>query len=102
MRTAWKEAQQRESLSFLFLKVCLFFQSTIQDLFNVDVSETDASRRMAEVLADRERRAIEVETVSLKEEGFDTDCVRSGLLFLRFVVVELQILVQELSFVHKS
>lgn len=26
------------------------FQSTIQDLFNVDVSENDASRRMAEVV----------------------------------------------------
>jgi E1A-binding protein p400 len=36
-----------------------YFQSTIQDLFNIDIAENDASRRMAEVLDrdnERERR----------------------------------------------
>jgi transcription termination factor NusB len=28
----------------------LYFQSTIQDLFNIDIAENDAARRMAEVL----------------------------------------------------
>jgi hypothetical protein len=37
----------------------LYFQSTIQDLFNIDIAENDASRRMAEVLDrdnEKERR----------------------------------------------
>jgi hypothetical protein len=35
----------------------LYLQSTIQDLFNIDIAESDASRRMAEVLdRDNERR----------------------------------------------
>jgi hypothetical protein len=36
-----------------------YFQSTIQDLFNIDIAENDASRRMAEVLDrdnEKERR----------------------------------------------
>jgi hypothetical protein len=39
--------------------VLLCFQSTIQDLFNIDIAENDASRRMAEVLDrdnEKERR----------------------------------------------
>jgi hypothetical protein len=39
------------------LIVISYFQSTIQDLFNIDIAESDASRRMAEVLdRDNERR----------------------------------------------
>lgn len=51
---------------FYFVMVCcwnliamLYFQSTIQDLFNIDIAENDASRRMAEVLdrdIEKERR----------------------------------------------
>jgi hypothetical protein len=36
-----------------------YLQSTIQDLFNIDIAENDASRRMAEVLDrdnEKERR----------------------------------------------
>jgi len=39
------------------LIIVSYFQSTIQDLFNIDIAESDASRRMAEVLdRDNERR----------------------------------------------
>lgn len=34
----------------IYLYFLFFWQSTIQELFNVDVNENDASRRMAEVL----------------------------------------------------
>lgn len=43
---------------FIYFKIYLFFQSTIQDLFNIDQSENDATTRMAEVLdqtRDREK-----------------------------------------------
>ncbi|KAL0272008.1 UNVERIFIED_CONTAM: hypothetical protein PYX00_005146 [Menopon gallinae] len=60
-----KKANQKRLLGDLAIEggnftTAYFKSSTIQDLFNVDVSETDASRRMAEVLGnDKDKKAVE-------------------------------------------
>ncbi|KAK6637968.1 hypothetical protein RUM44_008392 [Polyplax serrata] len=60
-----KKANQKRLLGDLAIEggnftTAYFKSSTIQDLFNVDVSETDANRRMADVLSsDKERRSGE-------------------------------------------
>lgn len=38
------------------------FQTTIQDLFNVDVSENDASTRMAEILEGNAERKVQTQS----------------------------------------
>ena len=57
-------------------------QSTIQDLFDVDVSENDASRRMAEVV-DKEQASRPSAQLIFFRIRFNDDIV-SGTIYMSF------------------
>ncbi|XP_054272165.1 helicase domino isoform X3 [Macrosteles quadrilineatus] len=79
-----KKANQKRLLGDLAIEggnftTAYFKSSTIQDLFNVDVSENDASKRMAEVLDREAERRAQLNSEDTQQSGASSSEERAAL-----------------------